>query len=117
MPAGVVFRFNEGKGWGFIKADDGGPDVMVHVKEMAPGMDPAELQQDVRVSYEASSGPRGLRAVNVCVLAEEPPPGADAPPGYSDVLTAAQFRDEVSTILADAVRQLEEAARRHGWVW
>ena len=111
MPTGVVARFSGEKGWGFIKSDSGGPDVMVHIKELVNGLDPVELKQGVRVSYDERSGPKGLRAINVCVLED-----ISGPSGYVDVLTAVQFRDEVSTILADAVSRLEEFARRHGWI-
>jgi len=114
MATGSIARFNTEKGWGFITPDAAGLDVMVHVKELADGEDPALLQKGVRVSYDERSGARGLRAANVRLLTAEPEPGQ---PDYSDVLGAAQFRDEVSTILVDAVGRLEELARSHGWVW
>ena len=117
MPTGVVApRFNTTKGWGFVKPDGGGPDVLLHVNELADGEDTDWLRSGTRVAYDEISGRRGMRAVNVRVLTDAPEPGEPEPGGYADVLTAVQFRDEVSTILAGAVSQLEEAARRHGWL-
>lgn len=112
MPAGVIApKFNTSKGWGFINPDGGGPDVLLHVNGLADGEDTEWLRSGTRVAYDEIRGNRGMRAVNVRVLTDEPEPG-----GFADVLTAAQFRDEVSTILAGAVSRLEEAARRHGWL-
>ena len=113
MLTGVVARFNGEKGWGFVRADAGGPDVMVHVNELLPGEDADWLRQGARVSYDERSGPRGLRAVNVRVLAEETQQRTD----FGDVLTATQFRDEVTAIMTEAVSRLEKVARRHGWIW
>lgn len=113
MPTGVIApKFNTSKGWGFVKPDGGGPDVLLHVNELADGEDTDWLRSGTRVAYDEVRGSHGKgRAVNVRVLTDEPEPG-----GFADVLTAVQFRDEVSTILAGAVSQLEEAARRHGWL-
>jgi cold shock CspA family protein len=108
----IAPRFNTSKGWGFIKPDGGGPDVLLHVNELADGEHAVWLQSGARVAYDEVLGVRGMRAANVRVLTGEPEPGLVV----HDLLTAAQFRDEVSTILAGAVSQLEEAARRHGWL-
>jgi cold shock protein len=109
VATGVITRFNDAKGWGFIKPDGGGPDVMLHVRELLPGEDAAWLKQGTRVSYDERSGPRGVRAANVQV---EDAPGE----AYGDVLSAAQFRNEVAEIVASAIDALEKAARRHGWI-
>jgi CspA family cold shock protein len=51
MPTGTVKWFNPRKGFGFIKPDDGGPDVFVHVSAVErSGMgNPSDGQ---RVSYD-----------------------------------------------------------------
>jgi len=48
---GTVKWFNPDKGYGFIKPEDGGPDVFVHVTELrAAGI--KSLSEGERVSFE-----------------------------------------------------------------
>lgn len=110
METGTILRFNSEKGWGFAKPDSGGGDVMVHVRDLCPGEDPAWLQPGVRVSYEPRRTSKGLRASNVVTWLESRPPGRTAE------ASAGRFRDEVAEVLAGAVSQIEAIARRHGWV-
>jgi cold shock protein len=110
VESGTVSRFNSDKGWGFIKPDSGGDDVMLHVRELCPGEDPSWLQPGVRVSYESRRTQRGMRASNVLTWLETRPSGS---PGATP---AGRFRDEVADILSAAVVKIEDAARRHGWV-
>ena len=60
MPTGTVKFFTESKGFGFIKPDDGGEDVFVHISGTSE-----ELRQDDKVSYQVEQGKKGLNAVNV----------------------------------------------------
>lgn len=47
---GVVLWFKAQKGYGFVKPDDGGADVFVHVAELAAsGL--TELQEGQRISF------------------------------------------------------------------
>ena len=60
MPTGTVKFFNESKGFGFIKPDDGSEDVFVHVSGTTE-----ELRENDTVSYSVEQGKKGLNAVKV----------------------------------------------------
>jgi CspA family cold shock protein len=49
MPTGKIKMFNEDKGFGFIKPDDGGDDVFFHVSALREG---DEIAKDKTVSFE-----------------------------------------------------------------
>jgi CspA family cold shock protein len=52
MTTGVVEFFNSEKGYGFVKPDDGGPDVFVHVSALEQaGI--SSLPEGSRISFEA----------------------------------------------------------------
>ncbi|WP_395946930.1 cold-shock protein [Caedibacter taeniospiralis] len=59
---GAVKFFNETKGFGFIKPDNGGSEVFVHVTALN-GLQ--TLANDQRVSFEVEEGRRGPQAINV----------------------------------------------------
>ncbi len=69
MPmSGVVKKYIEERGFGFITPDAGGDDIFVHVKALKSGT----LTQGCRVEYELSKDPEGRkRASKVTVLANE----------------------------------------------
>jgi cold shock protein len=55
---GTVKFFNEQKGYGFIKPDDGGNDIFVHVTALEQsGL--AGLAEGARISYETEPDKRG----------------------------------------------------------
>lgn len=62
MFTGTVKFFNETKGFGFIKNEEDGKDVFVHITGLNDGVTIAEND---RVQYEVQEGPKGPSAVNV----------------------------------------------------
>ena len=60
MQEGIVKFFNETKGFGFIKPNDGGPEVFVHATGLID-----KIAQDDQVTYEIQDGKKGKSAVNV----------------------------------------------------
>lgn len=70
MSQGTVKFFNANKGYGFIKPDDGGRDVFVHISALADGVD--ALPDDTRVEFEtvpSKKEGKGPEAQNVQVIA------------------------------------------------
>jgi len=59
MNKGTVKFFNEAKGFGFIKGDDG-QEVFVHATGLVH-----EIQENDQVTYDMQEGKKGLNAVNV----------------------------------------------------
>ena len=64
MSTGTVKWFNDSKGFGFIKPDDGGDDLFAHFSAIqAQGF--KTLTEGQRVSFDVTSGPKGLQASNI----------------------------------------------------
>ena len=66
MATGTVKWFNSEKGFGFICQDDGGPDVFVHFSAIS-GNGYRNLEENQKVEFETTQGPKGLQASNVTV--------------------------------------------------
>ena len=63
MAHGTIKWFNDAKGYGFIKTEDG-EDVFVHYSAIqAQGF--KSLAEGERVEFEVTRGPKGLQATNV----------------------------------------------------
>ncbi|MCK1268567.1 CspA family cold shock protein [Bradyrhizobium sp. GM2.2] len=58
MTIGTVKWFNTTKGYGFIKPDDGGPDVFVHISAVEKA-GYTGLAEGARISFEAKAGGSG----------------------------------------------------------
>jgi CspA family cold shock protein len=57
---GTIKFFNDSKGFGFIKPEDGTQDIFVHVSGLSE-----EVKMGDRVSFDTSQGKKGLNAVKV----------------------------------------------------
>jgi CspA family cold shock protein len=64
MATGTVKWFNETKGFGFIKPDDGGEDLFAHFTAIK-GQGFRTLKEGQKVSFEVTSGPKGKQATNI----------------------------------------------------
>jgi cold shock protein len=62
VPQGTVKWFSTQKGYGFIAQDEGG-DVFVHVTGLTEGT--IALDENQRVEFEVTKGPKGLQATDV----------------------------------------------------
>ena len=60
MKTGLVKFFNEAKGFGFIKMDDSGDEIFVHVSGLID-----KIKQDDKVSFDITEGKKGPNAINV----------------------------------------------------
>jgi CspA family cold shock protein len=68
MPAGSVVSFKEDRGYGFIRPQDGGDNVYVHITALqAAGIE--KLAPGQRVEYELFSKDGKVSAVNIKLLA------------------------------------------------
>lgn len=64
MAKGTVKWFNETKGFGFITPDDGGEDLFAHFSAIqSAGF--KSLQENQKVSYDVTTGPKGKQASNI----------------------------------------------------
>lgn len=59
MKKGTVKFFNNAKGFGFIKADDG-QEIFVHVSGLNE-----EIRENDDVTFDTQNGNKGLNAINV----------------------------------------------------
>jgi CspA family cold shock protein len=64
MATGTVKWFNDAKGFGFITPDEGGEDLFAHFSAIqSSGF--KSLQENQRVQFEVTSGPKGKQASNI----------------------------------------------------
>jgi CspA family cold shock protein len=65
MAQGTVKWFNADKGFGFIEVDGGGADVFVHFSAIADTGGYRSLDENQRVEFETTQGPKGPQAEGV----------------------------------------------------
>jgi CspA family cold shock protein len=71
---GRVKWFDISKGFGFIIADDGGPDILLHANVLR-NFGQGSVADDARISVRVQTTPRGVQASEVLEIA--PPEGLD----------------------------------------
>jgi CspA family cold shock protein len=67
MSTGTVKWFNDAKGFGFITPDEGGKDLFAHFSAIQ-GDGHKSLQENQKVSFEVTTGPKGPQASNIRAL-------------------------------------------------
>lgn len=73
---GTVTWYDEDKGFGFITPESDGPDVFVHVRDLADGL--PELREGDRLVYDVVMSEKGAQARNVDFAGSSAPRGAQA---------------------------------------
>ena len=64
MATGTVKWFNDSKGFGFITPEAGGEDLFAHFSAIQ-GSGFKILAEGQRVSFDVTTGPKGLQASNI----------------------------------------------------
>jgi CspA family cold shock protein len=72
---GQVKWFDPVKGFGFVVADEGGPDILLHANVLR-NFGQSSVADGARVQISVQETPRGVQATEV--LSVEPPAGAEA---------------------------------------
>jgi cold shock protein len=121
LVTGRVLQFDQSRGYGFVAAEDGGEDIFLHASVFHG--DPDLLVPGTIVEFQVMAGDRGRKAFDAHLAEEEsesrePVPGQPAPiPAATvipqqdedqmcDVLSAAEFGQELTELLLNAVPEL-----------
>ncbi len=68
---GVVEKWIDERGFGFIRPDDGSPSIFVHARAIVTGHGHRTLIAGQAVEFEIEPSDRGPRCVNVVVLGHQ----------------------------------------------
>lgn len=63
---GRIVRVKD-KGFGFIKPDEGGPDIFFHATGVK-GAEWSDVTEGRQVSFDTENGEKGLKAIDVVLL-------------------------------------------------
>ncbi|MFD3507970.1 cold shock domain-containing protein [Nocardia sp. NPDC058666] len=120
---GKLVSFDGSRGFGFIRPDDGGPDVFVHVNDI--GLDEDELRQGRLFEFDVTEGDRGPKAINLTAVG----PSTTSPKSRKgDRLGPDELRQQITELLLEASPALTAAeiitirdrfttfADEHGWL-
>ncbi|MEV0776547.1 cold shock domain-containing protein [Streptomyces sp. NPDC050433] len=133
LHVGRVLRFDEVRGYGFIVPSEGDEDVFMHANDLLD--DKYQYKAGSEVEYFLEMGDKGPKASQIR-LVNAPSPnrstsgnGPVDPHGdYSDVLSPAELRNELTEALlqadgsltGDQIKRVRtsviELARSHGWL-
>ncbi|PAY05444.1 cold-shock protein [Bradyrhizobium sp. UFLA03-84] len=58
MATGTIKKWIDERGFGFVKPDDGGADVFLHISALPQG---AQIEVGMRLSFEVAPDPRSGR--------------------------------------------------------
>jgi cold shock protein len=137
---GVILRFDDVRGYGFIEPADGTEDVFVHANDF--GGNRHMVRAGLRVRYEVTQSQRGPKVTTVSLLAAPPEQERVPDPASSavavmpqpedeevcDVLSAESLGSAIIGLLIEHVptlsggeigairRHMTDLARSHGWV-
>jgi CspA family cold shock protein len=64
MKTGTVKFFNETKGFGFIKDDETGEEIFVHIT----GLKSQKIRENDQVTFDVVEGKKGVNAVDVTLV-------------------------------------------------
>ncbi len=130
MSIGKLVSFDSSRGFGFIRPEDGGPDVFVHVNDI--GLDEDELRQGRVFEFDVTEGDRGPKAINLSAVGGAPAPAPATARGKKEKsvggISAAEHTRLITELLLDAspaltageiltIRErLTAFAEQHGWL-
>ena len=111
---GIVANWNSDRAFGFIKRDDGQPDVFVHVTQLSGGM--SELAPGDRVSFEVEPGRHGkMQAVEVCKIKGGSDVDGNTAPGWlSATAHGAVLESSASLFEGTATGGIAQQVPRYG---
>lgn len=132
---GKIIRFDDIRGYGFIRPDVGGDDVFLHVNDLE--IDKPLAVPGARVSFEIEEGDRGKFSTSIRLSDDKPLSSAtvnDNDRGdtvgddYFDVLSVREFQHRVTELLLtiapsltgeqilEVRKHLESFARKQEWI-